>query len=289
MFLTSFTNWLGKPYPFSNNWRDSFKGAAIAGLFVFLFIWIFKPFGAVVPPGFEFYFFISSAMYGLVTLLAALFVNGITRLFPATFTEEKWVIGKEILLNFGFIGFIGVCNLFLAYLVWGVSINPKSVLVWQGITFAVGIFPTFISVFLSQAKLSAKYATEAASIAPHPHPYKSLEEKIVLEGDNQENRMLISPHQINYIAAADNYVRVYYWEKSELRNQMLRATMKKMEDALAGHSFLFRCHRTYIVNLSLVQKVSGNAQGYRLHLEGIKETIPVSRNLNSEIKKLLLT
>lgn len=61
---------------------------------------------------------------------------------------------------------------------------------------------------------------------------------------------------------------------------MLRSTLRRMEDALASWPQFFRCHRTYLVNLDKVAHVSGNAQGYRLHLEGLDDTIPVSRNLN---------
>ena len=68
---------------------------------------------------------------------------------------------------------------------------------------------------------------------------------------------------------------------------MLRSTLKKMEDAVADYSFLFRCHRTYLVNMELVVKVIGNAQGYRLHLSGLEESIPVSRNLNDMVQKML--
>ena len=80
-------------------------------------------------------------------------------------------------------------------------------------------------------------------------------------------------------------MQVFYVQDGQLKNRMLRTTLKKMEDALAEHSQFFRCHRTYLVNLEKVQRVSGNAQGYRLHLEALEETVPVSRNLNEVIQQ----
>jgi DNA-binding LytR/AlgR family response regulator len=92
---------------------------------------------------------------------------------------------------------------------------------------------------------------------------------------------------IAFLEAQDNYVQVNYFEQGMFKRRLLRTTMRKMEDSLKEYDFLFRCHRTYLVNFDLVERVSGNAQGYRLHLSGIEETIPVSRGLNAEVKKRL--
>lgn len=56
-----------------------------------------------------------------------------------------------------------------------------------------------------------------------------------------------------------------------------------MEENLAEFPEFYRCHRTYIVNLQKVKHISGNAQGYKLHLENIDTLIPVSRSLNEGI------
>jgi hypothetical protein len=64
----------------------------------------------------------------------------------------------------------------------------------------------------------------------------------------------------------------------------------------SGHAFVcvpggapqfYRCHRTCLVNLYRVYKVSGNAQGYKLHVEGVEELSPVSRSLNEVIREKL--
>jgi len=68
---------------------------------------------------------------------------------------------------------------------------------------------------------------------------------------------------------------------------MLRSTMRKMEDAVSNWPQFVRCHRTFMVNFDKIEKVSGNAQGYRLHLVDVGETIPVSRNLNSMVQERL--
>jgi DNA-binding LytR/AlgR family response regulator len=54
------------------------------------------------------------------------------------------------------------------------------------------------------------------------------------------------------------------------------------------YSSFFRCHRAFIVNLDKIEQVEGNAQGYKIKLQGAENLIPVSRNLNREFSDRLL-
>ncbi len=288
MFLATIQTWLQQPYPFTKSWRKAFASAIGAGLFVAFFLFVFKPFGTTVTPGAELKFLGVCALFGLVTVAITLIITGLTRYYTQLFDEEKWVVWREIAFNLFFISCIGFGNLLLAHFLWRIPFNAKTFWGWQGITFAVGIFPTIVGALIGQMQLSKKYIAEATKIAPKPHPAHDINEIwVILEGENQNEQLRLQPSHIAYIAAADNYVRVFYRENEQVKNLMLRATMKKMEDALLDHPFLFRCHRTFLVNMELVQKVSGNAQGYRLHLEGFEESIPVSRNLNEMVRKML--
>jgi LytTr DNA-binding domain len=288
MYLQSFRTWLAQPYPFSNTWRNAGLSAVGSGLFVLLFLYLFKPFGANVTPGAEIRYLLICARFGLITAIITLLVNVLTRVLSKTFEEERWVVWKEITFNLFFISCIGFGNLLLAHFMWNIPLNGQTFWGWQGITFAIGIFPSVVGAMIGQMKMSKRYMAEAAQIAPKPHPlHNGSEPMVTLAGENQNEKLQLPPSQIAYISAADNYVRVFFIENGQLKNQMLRTTMKKMEDAVAAHSFLFRCHRTFLVNMELVQKVSGNAQGYRLHLKGIEESIPVSRNLNDRVREMV--
>lgn len=240
-----------------------------------------------IKPGMEWPFLGVCALFGGVTAIVTLAIQGLAILFPTVFNEEKWRVWKEILFNIFFIGCIGLGNLFLAHFVMNVPLTVSSFWTWQGLTFAVGIFPTLIGAFLTQMKLSQRYTAEATQISRQMQPHSPSHNPVTLVGGNQNETLHLDTSQIAYLSAADNYVQVFYFENETLRSQMLRATLKKMEDALASNPQFFRCHRTYIVNLEKVEKVSGNAQGYRLHLENTEATVPVSRNLNEAIRARL--
>ncbi len=282
-------HWLSQPYPFEKRWPQTLRAALWVGAFVTLFLFFFKPFGTQIREGAELIYLKYCAYFGLVTAVVTILVNGFCMLFPTVFDEEKWRVWKEILFNLCFIACIGLGNLLLAHWTMDVPLNIRSFWVWQGLTFAVGIFPTFIGAFLGQMKLNKRYTAEAAQISRQVHvSAHPSHQTVMLSGDNQNETLRLDSDQIAYLAAADNYVQIFFFENETLKNRMLRATMKKMEDALASSPQFFRCHRTYIVNLEKVEKVSGNAQGYRLHLLNVDFAVPVSRNLNETIQQRLM-
>jgi Response regulator of the LytR/AlgR family len=251
---------------------------------VTFFLFFFKPFGTKIEPGQELGYLAVCSAFGAVTLVITLMVNGLCALLPQVFAEEKWVLWKEIAFNLFFIGCVGFGNLLLAHFMWEVPINGRTFWVWQGFTLAIGIFPTVIGALLTEMRLGKKYVEEAAML--HPHPVHDITGKpLSLAGENQNERLALEAGQLAYVAAQDNYVQVFYWENGALKSPMLRATLRRIEEQLAEYPMFFRCHRTFLVNFDQVEKISGNAQGYRLHLENIAETIPVSRNLNGEVKK----
>lgn len=215
-------------------------------------------------------------------------VNAFCRLFPHIFKEEKWVIWKEIVFNLFFIACIGMGNFLLAKVLWNVPLTGQNILRFQVFTLGIGLFPILFGAFITQMRLQKKYMAEAAAIHPNPQfSAKSNPQNILLKGENQSENMSVPAGHLAYLTAQDNYVQVFYWEEAVLKNRLFRSTLRKMEDLLADWPQFCRCHRTFLVNFDLVEQVSGNAQGYRLHLKGVEGSIPVSRNLNSMVRERL--
>jgi DNA-binding LytR/AlgR family response regulator len=197
-------------------------------------------------------------------------------------------VWKEVLFNIVFIACIGLGNMLLAHWAWKTPLTLHTFLIWQGLTFAVGIFPTLIGALVGQMRLSKKYMAEAAQLSRQVHPSQAAHpQTVTLVGDNQNDTLRLDAGQIAWLSAADNYVQVFYFENEVLKSRMLRSTLKKMEEALSDAPQFFRCHRTYVVNLEKVTGVSGNAQGYRQHIAGAETTVPVSRNFNDIIRQRL--
>lgn len=280
--------WLIQPYPFEKGWNRAFRTGLWAGAFVALFLYFFRPFGMQINRGEEWAYLKICSFFGLVTLAVMLIVSSLSVILPKIFDEEKWLVWKEILFNIFFVGCVGAGNLLLARFLWHVPLNAGTFATWQVLTFAVGIFPIMFGAYMGQMKMNRRYVAEAAQMSLQVHPHAiTMHSQVTLTGDNQNETLQLDTSSILFLSAADNYVQVFYTEDGRLKKRILRATMKKMEEALAGYPQFFRCHRTYIANLDKLENVSGNAQGYRLHLAGADETIPVSRNLNETLRTRL--
>ncbi|MBB1284837.1 LytTR family transcriptional regulator [Flavisolibacter sp. BT320] len=285
-------SFLQQPYPFSDNTGRKLAVCGGIGLFITLFLGVFEPFGFDALQNSEKW--LHSFLFGCVSFFIALFFQVVVpKLFPSLFREEGWRSWKEILYLLITTVVVGAGNYALKLLLYPPTLSFSGFLEAQLITLQVGIFPICFVVFMKQLLLYRRYAAEASAvtddireeeqlpIAVHPEPVHT----ILLRGDNQREEIKLLPENLLYLSSADNYVTVHYWEKGKPVSQLLRSTLKKMEEQLTGHQEFFRCHRMYIVNLHLVQSVSGNAQGLKLHLAGLNEAIPVSRNLTEVVKE----
>ncbi|MFC0185517.1 LytTR family transcriptional regulator DNA-binding domain-containing protein [Pseudarcicella hirudinis] len=76
-----------------------------------------------------------------------------------------------------------------------------------------------------------------------------------------------------------------YEKDGQVYKELIRSSLSRLEGQIDNPEIV-RCHRSFIVNLSKVASVSGNAQGYKLKLKGYEMLVPVARK-NSDIVKRL--
>jgi adenylate cyclase len=89
-----------------------------------------------------------------------------------------------------------------------------------------------------------------------------------------------------YVEAQENYSKIVWTDKGDVKEKLLRVTLKRIEDQLADDT-LVRCHRSYIINTKVDFTVLGNSNGYSLESDLIKHTIPISRSRGKEIVRKL--
>lgn len=284
-------NWFNRPYPYEGTWRESLKGAFYGGFFVFLFLVVFQPFGLHAAKGHWGYLILVCSYFGLITAAILVLLSLTMRIAPSFFKEDGWVIWKEVITNIVVVMMIGTGNMLLASYMFGQTLSMPVFWFWQKITLSVGILPILFTTYTKQQILQKKHTKGAddlnTKITEYPKVKTDPPTELTLVGDNQNESFSILPFSILYLESADNYVRVFYQKDGTIADTLLRSTLKKMEQQLADYPQLFRCHRTYMVNLDQVERVSGNAQGYKLHLKKCEVLIPVSRSLNAEIDKRL--
>ena len=110
--------------------------------------------------------------------------------------------------------------------------------------------------------------------------------QITLEGTTYEH-VTLEISNLLYIEAVGNYVKVTQIHDGEVKTNMLRATMKQMEDSLQAYPMIVRCHRAFMVNLGQVEQISSNSRAMQLVMRHSHDAIPVSRSNVNKLKELL--
>ena len=279
-----------KPYPKDAGVKKKIITGVVFGLFIFLFLLFFQPFG--INEWHVAYKTWRMFGYGVITMGIVLFNSMvIENIFKAWFREKDWKVGKEIVWVTWNMMLIGIANLLYTHYQIGFPLTWLNFINYQWITLSIGIFPVTIATLINYTRLNRQnlyqarqinQVIEADTVQPAVAETVTL---VTLLAENNKDELRIPLEDLLYLESADNYVHVVWMEKGGLKKVLLRNTLKNLEEKLKAHPFLFRCHRSYMANLQKVVKVSGNSQGYKLHFAEADEMVPVSRSLNEVIRK----
>ena len=116
----------------------------------------------------------------------------------------------------------------------------------------------------------------------NPHQQSATQE-LTLTGTTNESVTLQISHLL-YIEAVGNYVKVCHLRNDQVRTDMLRATMKQMEETLQGYPMIVRCHRAFLVNLGQVEQIVSHSGSTQLLIKHCHESLPVSRSNMAQVR-----
>ena len=116
----------------------------------------------------------------------------------------------------------------------------------------------------------------------NPHQQSATQE-LTLTGTTNESVTLQISHLL-YIAAVGNYVKVCHLDNGQVRTDLLRATMKQMEETLQGYPMIVRCHRAFLVNLGQVEQIVSHSGSTQLLIKHCHESLPVSRSNMAQVR-----
>ncbi len=148
-----------------------------------------------------------------------------------------------------------------------------------------------------EAERRAK-AAEAARILEASRPVETAQEPqeldimplppstVTLAGTTSES-VTLKISDLLYIEAVGNYVKIYQHVDGQVRNDMLRATSKQMEEDLQAYPMIVRCHRAFLVNLQQVEQIVSKAGSMQLLIKHCDESLPVSRSNMAQVKEAI--
>lgn len=100
-------------------------------------------------------------------------------------------------------------------------------------------------------------------------------------------RLTLRSMNILYLESNDNYVNVYYLDNEKTKTFLVRNSLKQMEKTLKDYP-IYRCHRSYSINIKNVKMIKKEKKGYELVINSPKEQcLPVSKSYEKKIIDLL--
>lgn len=292
--LKSISGFFAQPYPFYYQGKDLSVVVFVVFVFVVFFNFLVEPFNVSRDEHLMHYFWIS-VVHSLVPILVLLLIVG--ALLHKNVLIDSWIVKKETFLLLGFFLFTGIGQFLIRDLIYDNPNNWSWGYFFEEIrnTFIVGTLLMLILIPLNFNRLYFRNQRRAAQFQEKPESVldtkrreslTSISIKTQLKGDDFE----LNPNEFIFARSDKNYLEIFLKQEGKLIKRVKRMTIKELNAQLSQLSFMTRTHRSYLVNLHQVAKVSGNAQGYRLELKDVPDILPVSRtmihNFEQQLQKI---
>lgn len=289
--MSEFTNILKEPYPYEDSKPMLIRSYLTVSIFIVLFLLIFKPFGLSNIQSDSFTFSLIISGYGLITFVISLTYDWLAKIaFSKYFDDQNWNVGKQIFSILVMVFIIGLGNFFYSHFMGFIGLSGTTMLMFQLYTLLVAFFPVTIFTLIGRVRFLNANLKQAEAINKElSKPITEIKDNIPnikFVSENEKDVIELTPDQFIYAESADNYSDVVYLESKIVRRVLIRSSLKRLVSQ-NPNLYIFSPHRTYIVNLRKITKINGTSQGYLLRLDGVEETIPVSRRNVIRLKNML--
>lgn len=272
-----------KPYPFNDDLKHNTKIIFFISIGIFLILLLFQPLNINTLGNSEKISLIVGL--GIITFLSlSLNLLFIPSFFPKIFLHKEWMVWKEILWNLWILFTVGIGYLFMYKILHLLEFDGYMVIK----LLLIAVVPITLLIVINQQRLLKLHLRVAKTMNQKLKESKEVEDKLVhFDSEYQKDKLSIKVKMLLLIRSADNYIEVFWKDESGLRSQLIRSSLLKAESMLRDYSFIFKCHRSYLVNISFIDRVEGNSQGYKLYFELLDFSVPVSKNSVTHLKELV--
>ncbi len=246
---------------------------ALHGVFVFIFLNLFKPFNLDV---------LKETLFGY-----SLVISSLTFLVPflLLLILDKTNYKKLSVATFLIVLF---CFLFIySYILWFFSGIYKDE--FNLIKLSFGLFYKYSSSLALISMLFFVIVNERViRFKRKKRVFTKKEESIIIYSENNKENISIEIADLVYITIAGNYASFFVNTNKGIKEIVLRNTLSKILKQIQEYPNIFKCHKSFIVNTKHIKSISGNARGYFLISDKIDIKIPVSRSIKKkDLEKLI--
>ncbi len=123
-------------------------------------------------------------------------------------------------------------------------------------------------------------------LAATSYPASDKSDLVHFRDERDQVKFSVKRTDILYLESTDNYITLYFFMEGLTRKEMIRSSLKKLEDILLPEG-LIRCHRSFMVNLENVQWMKKEGRNYLIKVKSVDTLIPVSRTYAPQFKSLI--
>lgn len=289
-------SWLKRPYFVNTHPMTNFFISLGLGTFIFLFLYVFKPFDIERLGSALFLYTLGfGGVTFTVTFICCLLFFTILKTYA---NNETWTVGKNIFfLTFTLLA-IAFCNHWYNLIGLEVFRHTRHISLYNSFlnTLIVGVFPIVLYTLYTEIyfrkkreKIVSAIMKEKKSLSQHekltyqPSHKTKTSNEFTLLADNKKNALQFSVNQLMYVTSEKNYSSFFIKTDTRVEEKILRLPLHEVMNQLSDQKDIVRCHKSYIVHKNWIQKISGNARGYQLHMKHLDFTIPVSRKFSKSV------
>lgn len=107
------------------------------------------------------------------------------------------------------------------------------------------------------------------------HNKAELANLVSISSENLKVHFQVRSSDLLFIKSADNYIEVFFRSGQQIEKQLVRKSLKDVEEELQPVDLLVRCHRSYLVNPGNIDQVRKTGSKIELRIYGM--AIPVSK------------
>ncbi|WP_417939903.1 LytR/AlgR family response regulator transcription factor [Flavobacterium sp. RS13.1] len=267
-------------YPRRYQSQNLVKSSAIVFLIILLFLLAFKPFGVYDPELRMHYFFICFLHASAPSLILFIYFRTLNY-FRALKNKTEWTLVKEYICIGVLLVFIGITSFLMRDLLYTNSNNWSWKYLFEEIRncFVAGIFFYFflrLSSFYFESKKGSPFILQFTPLEIEPEKTVITPNRFISTQVKQDDFNL-DMNQLLFVKADGNYIELTKSNGSQIITEVKRISLTQFESQITDYPHFFRCHRTYLINMFKIEKVSGNSQGYLLSFNETDVKIPVSR------------
>jgi DNA-binding LytR/AlgR family response regulator len=183
----------------------------------------------------------------------------------------RWLFNLQLTTRIGFLAWLLVDIFFISIAVHTVDI------LFLGLSFfdfseylenlkhtvLVLVLPYFIGLLLLYVQQQLEVVKELKLKAKTP---VNAFETVTITDENGRLAMNVQLRNIVYFKSEDNYILLFYKSENELKKELIRTNLKKLEQELNQPS-LIRIHRSYMINSQNLQSAIKTSRGYKVRME----------------------